>query len=56
MLRVDAPKSGRRRPRRWLIWLALGSILLVAVLLGLLVPQATTIEIWAGPGAALIDW
>ena len=56
MLRVDAPKPKPRRMRRWLLWLALGSILLAGILLGLLVPQSTTIEIWAGAGAALVNW
>jgi hypothetical protein len=57
MLRVDASRFGRRRRRGLLIWLTLGSLVLGGVLLGVLAPHAaTTIEIWGGPGTALIGW
>lgn len=57
MVRVDESRFKLRRRRRLLIWLSFGLLILGGALLGWLAPQAaTTIEIWAGAGATLIDW
>ena len=57
MLRVDGSKFTRLRGRRHIAWIVLGLLLIGGILLGLLAPQAaTSIEIWGGPGAALIGW
>ncbi len=53
MLRVDGSRFKPRRRRRLLLWLALGLVVLIAALLGVLAPRgATTIEIWSGAEAA----